>query len=76
MPTTLMAFVAHDPATGRPIEQVPDHPDFQDIVGKVVVAWMRSGAKVLYVTADPTLVRMAPEWIALERTNEVLADHA
>ena len=76
MPTKLMAFVAHDPASGRAVEQVPDHPDFQETVGKIVVAWMRSGAKVEYVTADPTLARTAPEWLALEQASAVLAAHA
>lgn len=75
-PSELMAFVAHDPATGRAVEQVPDHPRFQDLVGQIVVAWMRSGAKVEYLPSDPTLVRVADDWLTIAHRDEPLAASA
>jgi hypothetical protein len=47
-----MAFVALDPETNVGIQKIVDDPDSQEGVARVVLNWARSGAKILYTTAE------------------------
>ena len=51
-PAAQMAFVALDPATGRGLEKIVDRAADQAVVSRVVLDWIRSGAKVKYMTAE------------------------
>jgi len=51
-PNASKAFVALESSTGIALEKIKDDPENQAEVARVVLGWARSGAKVLYTSAE------------------------